>query len=167
MYQVGEYIVHPGQGVCRVEDVVEGSTSVYMLHPLGDSHGMRISFPVESESRLRPVISREQARGLIDGYGKMDVEESAGGSVALEEEHFKRELRFGTCGDAVRVVKTFRRRIDEAHAANKKPPVVYERLLKKASERSLQELSVALDLSEDEVRRMFEQADATREDAAE
>ena len=159
MYQVGEYIVHPGQGVCRVEGVVESDMSVYMLHPLSDSHGMRISFPVESESRLRPVIPREQAQGLIDGYGDMDVEETDGGSVALEEEHFKHELRFGTCGDAVRVVKTFRRRIAEAQAANKKPPVVYQRLLKQASERSLQELSVALDLTEDEVLGMFERAD--------
>ena len=56
-------------------------------------------------------------------------------------------------------MKTFRRRIAEAQAANKKPPVVYQRLLKQASERSLQELSVALDLTEDEVLGMFERAD--------
>ena len=77
-------------------------------------------------------------------------------SVALEEEHFKNQIRRGTCRDSVRVVKTFRKRIAEVRSRNKKPPVVYERILKQASERSLAELAVALEVSVDDVRELFE-----------
>jgi len=57
----------------------------------------------------------------------------------------------------MRIVKTFRLRIAETRARNKKPPVVYERILKQASQRSLEELSCALDMPVDDVRMLFEQ----------
>ena len=53
-------------------------------------------------------------------------------------------------------MKTFRTRIAEVKARNKKPPVAYERILKQASERSLSELAVALDSTPDDVRVLFE-----------
>jgi CarD family transcriptional regulator len=159
MYEVGEYIVHPGQGVCKVEDIVDGPTATYMLLPVGARHPMKISFPVASEGRLRPILTEQQARELIDEYSEMDVEEVSKASSLLEEEHFKNEIRQGTCRDAVRIVKTFRKRIAEARSANKKPPVVYERILKQASERSLEELAVALGSTKDEVRELFESQD--------
>ena len=64
---------------------------------------------------------------------------------SLEEEHYRNEMREGTCQDCVRIVKTFRVRISELAARNKRPPVAYERILKEASERSVSELAVALD----------------------
>jgi hypothetical protein len=57
----------------------------------------------------------------------------------------------------VRIVKTFRVRIAETKARNKKPPVVYERILKEARQRSLEELGVALDMSPEDVQVLFEQ----------
>lgn len=157
MYSVGEFVVHPGQGVCKVEDVVDEPTAVYTLLPIGQRHPMRISFPVAFEHKLRPVLSRDEAVDLIDQYPTMQVDEFTGRSNALEEEHFKREIREGTCRDSVRIVKTFRLRIAQTRARNRKPPVVYERILKQASERSLEELSVALEMSRDDVRMLFEQ----------
>lgn len=156
MYEVGTYIVHPGQGVCKVDEIVEKPQATYMLEPVGQRHPMKISFPVASEAKLRPILSHDEAVELIDEYPQMDCEEYAGRSNALEEEHFKDEIRRGTCRDSVRIVKTFRHRIAEVKARNKKPPVVYERILKKASERSLQELAVALDSTPDNVAAMFE-----------
>lgn len=35
MYEVGQYIVHPGQGVCKVEEIVSDPVQVYMLMPVG------------------------------------------------------------------------------------------------------------------------------------
>ena len=77
-------------------------------------------------------------------------------SLALEEQHFKNQIRRGTCRDSVRIVKTFQQRIADVRARNKRPPVVYERILKQASERSLSELAVALGITPDEVRMLFE-----------
>lgn len=157
MYNIGQYIVHPGQGVCRVEGVVEEPTAVYKLMPVGQRNPMRIIFPVASEGKLRPVLSHDEAMELIDQYATLQVDEYTDRSSALEEDHFKREIRQGTCRDTMRIVKTFRTRIAETRARNKKPPVVYERILKQASKRSLEELSVALGMSTDDVRMLFVQ----------
>ena len=157
MYQVGEYIVHPGQGVCKVDEIVLQPQETYMLLPVGVRHPMRISFPVSSEDRLRPVLSKGEAEALIGEYRQMDTDDFTERSAALEEEHFKNAIRRGTCRDSVRVVKTFRRRIAEVRARNKKPPVAYERILKQASERSLAELAIALEVTPDDVRALFEQ----------
>ncbi len=156
MYHVGEYIVHPGQGVCKIDEIVAEPQETYMLLPVGVRHPMRISFPVASEGRLRPVLSKDEAEALIGEYAQMDIDHHTERSIALEEEHFKKQIRNGSCRDSVRVVKTFRQRIAEVRARNKKPPVVYERILKQASERSLSELAIALDTTPDGVRALFE-----------
>ena len=157
MYSVGEFIVHPGQGVCKVEGVVEEPMAVYQLMPIGQRHALRISFPLASADKLRPVLSRDEAMQIIEGYPTMQLDPFVGKSNALEEEHFRQKIRTGTCKDSVRIVKTFRQRIADTRARNKKPPVVYERILKQASQRSLEELAVALEMTPDDVRVLFEQ----------
>ena len=163
MYDVGEFIVHPGQGVCRVDEVVDSPQQTYMLMPLGGRHPVRISFPVASEGRLRPLVSAEEARALIEDYEDLAVIEYTGRSGALEEEFYRDEIRRGTCRDSVRVVKTFRTRIAEVRSRNKKPPVAYERILKQARDRSLLELSVALDMPVEDVVALFEEHDPSFE----
>ncbi len=162
MYKVGQYVVHPGQGVCKVEAIEDDPQATYMLMPVGGRHPMRISFPVASEGRLRPVIGRKQAEQIIGEYTELPLEELSSRSNALEEERFKTELRRGSCRDAVRIAKTFRTRIEQVRASNKRPPVAYERIFKQASERSLQELAVAMDVSEDDVAQLLR---ASEEDA--
>lgn len=164
MYEVGAYIVHPGQGVCRVEGVSEGPNATYKLLPLGQRHPVHISYPVASEGRLRRVVSESEARQVINDYAVMDVDTFTERNNYLEEEHFKQEIRNGTCRDSVRIVKTFRARIADAEARNKKPPVSYERILKQARERSLGELACALGCTPEDVVALFE--DVTEEQAA-
>ncbi|MBO7675661.1 MAG: CarD family transcriptional regulator [Atopobiaceae bacterium] len=157
MYSIGDYIVHPGQGVCRVEGFVEEPQASYQLLPVGMRHPTRIRFPVTNAHKLRPVLTHEEAMELIDEYPTMQVDSYTDRSNALEEEHFRQEIRQGTCRDSMRIVKTFRLRIAETKARNKKPPVAYERILKQASQRSLEELSIALEMPVDDVKTLFEQ----------
>ncbi len=158
MYQVGEYVVHPGQGVCRVEDVTQGADATYQLLPMGQLRPMHISYPVASESRLRPILTGAEARRVIENYPTMDLDAFSDRSVALEEEHYKKEVRNGTCQDSVRVVKTIKAKIAAAQEKNKKAPVAYERVLKQAQARSLEELSCALECSKEDVVALFESA---------
>ena len=58
MFEVGAYIVHPGQGVCRVEGVGEGPDATYKLLPLGQRHPVHISYPVASCPRASSTSSR-------------------------------------------------------------------------------------------------------------
>lgn len=164
MYEVGEYIVHPGQGVCKVEDVIENPEVSYMLMPVGTSNPMRISFPISGENRLRPVLSHDEAQELVDEYTDLSIDDYRSASIALEEQYYRDKIRRGTCLDSVRTVKTFRHRIDEAKANNKRPPVVYERILKQAIERSLEELSIALDMSKDDIVSLFESSESDVQD---
>lgn len=164
MYEVGEYIVHPGQGVCKVEDVIESPEVSYMLMPVGTSNPMRISFPISGENRLRPVLSHDEAQELVDEYSDLSIDDYSSASIALEEQYYRDKIRRGTCLDSVRTVKTFRHRIDEAKANNKRPPVVYERILKQAIERSLEELSIALDMSKDDIVSLFESRESDVQD---
>ena len=155
MFEVGEFIVHPGQGVCKVAEVVEGEKAVYRLLPINQRHHMLITFPMANEARLRPVLTHDEAVDLIDAYPSIEVDDYRCKSNALEEEHFKDKIRNGTCQDTVRIAKTFRSRIHDVRARNKKPPVAYERILKQATERSVSELAVALDVTQDEVKDIF------------
>ena len=155
MYSVGDYLVHPGQGVCQVQDVTSGSQAVYQLLPIGKRHPVHISFPVANEARLRPVLSRAEAEQIINDYPTIEVECFQARNNSLEEEHYRTEMRQGSCRDSVRIVKTFRARIDELSARNKKPPVAYERILKEARERSCVELSVALGCTPEDVAMLF------------
>ena len=164
MYEVGEYIVHPGQGVCKVEDVIENPEVSYMLMPVGTSNPMRISFPISGENRLRPVLSHDEAQELVDEYTDLSIDDYRSASIALEEQYYRDKIRRGTCLDSVRTVKTFRHRIDEAKANNKRPPVAYERILKQAIERSLEELSIALDMSKDDIVSLFESRESDVQD---
>ena len=164
MYEVGEYIVHPGQGVSKVEDVIENPEVSYMLMPVGTSNPMRISFPISGENRLRPVLSHDEAQELVDEYTDLSIDDYRSASIALEEQYYRDKIRRGTCLDSVRTVKTFRHRIDEAKANNKRPPVVYERILKQAIERSLEELSIALDMSKDDIVSLFESRESDVQD---
>ena len=164
MYEVGEYIVHPGQGVCKVEDVIENPEVSYMLMPVGTSNPMRISFPISGENRLRPVLSHDEAQELVDEYTDLSIDDYRSASIALEEQYYRDKIRRGTCLDSVRTVKTFRHRIDEAKANNQRPPVVYERILKQAIERSLEELSIALDMSKDDIVSLFESRESDVQD---
>ena len=157
MYAIGEYLVHPGQGVCRVEDVTQGAQAVYQLLPVGKRHPVHISFPVANEGRLRPILSRDEAQRLIDEYPTIQVEEYRARNNSLEEEHYKNEMRQGSCRDSVRIVKTFRARMADFSSRNKKPPVAYERILKEARERSLSELAVALGCTPEDVAVLFQE----------
>lgn len=156
MYEIGEYIVHPGQGVCRVEGVGDGPDATYKLLPMGQRHAIHISYPVASESRLRPVLSADEARAIIEQYPAIEVDDFTERNNSLEEQHFKKTIRNGTCYDAVRVVKTFKHRIAEVEGRNKKAPVAYERILKQARERSAQELSCALGCTVEDVDALFQ-----------
>ena len=133
MYAIGEYLVHPGQGVCRVEGVTEGPQAVYQLLPIGKRHPIYISFPIANEGRLRPVLSRAEAEQIIDDYPSIQVEQYQARNNSLEEEH------------------------EEISARNKKPPVAYERILKEARERSSAEIAVALGCTPEDVFAIFEQ----------
>ncbi len=155
MYAAGEYVVHPGQGVCKVEGVTDDPYPAYRLMPIAGRHALVISLPITSEGKLRPILSHDEALATIDSYPLLEIDSCTGHSGMAEEQYFREMIREGSCADSLRIVKTFRSRIQDARDAGRKPSVIYERILREASSRSFSELAVALGTTPDGVNELF------------
>lgn len=155
MRAVGEFCVHPGQGVCLVKDVVSEPTPAYILSPIGQKHPVQIVFPLDQEFRLRNLMTRDEATNLVDTYPQIELVTFRIHNTSLEESHFRHAIREGSCKDSISIAKTFRARIDTARSLNKKPPISHERIFKIASNRSLYELITALNCTVDEIQKVF------------
>ena len=70
-YKIGDYISHPGHGVCQVDRVEErtlyGKTiDYYVIHPIMEDH-ITIYVPIKNTKNigLRPIISGKEAQEVI------------------------------------------------------------------------------------------------------
>lgn len=159
-YTKGDYVVHPGQGVCEVDGIVEHawngvSRQEYELYPAVGTR-MRICFPVSNEAQLRPVVAHHEALALVAEMPTMANDGFSDSKGWAVEEHFRDGLRRGDCREALRIAKTMHDRMEEERSYGKKPKACYERIFKEARQRALVELGIALGASCDEVDSMIE-----------
>lgn len=164
----GDYVVHPGQGLCSVEGVVKksgpqeedaasgASTSgeFYELFPVTGTR-MRICYPVASEGQLLVPVAAREARELIKGMPAMDDDSFTDPHSWAVEEHFMANIRRGDCGQVLRTLKTMHDRMERAKSHGKKPSASYARIYKAAHERATAELGFALDAEPDRVDSMI------------
>ena len=99
MYAVGNYVVHPGQGVCQISAVIQGRDGYYTLVPISHKHPIQITFPLVQETRLRSVLSSKEAKALIDKYPAISLNTFHVHNNSLEEAHFRQAIREGSCED--------------------------------------------------------------------
>lgn len=156
MFKVGDHVVYGSKGVCQVTDITEmkmpGADSerlYYVLQPVWDS-GARVYLPADSEKAvIRSVISREEARQLIEeipDIGSLPVAEDK-----KREQDYKDAMRACDCRILVSVIKTLALRKEERIASGKKNTALDERYLRAAEHELYDELSVALDQPKEEV----------------
>lgn len=164
-FSQGDYVVHRGQGVCKVIDIRKKQTiigaapdcpgrqktiSEYVLNPVSDKK-LRIHHPVGMESSLRSVVEPEQARKLLSGLADMDCDSFDTPQAWNVRDHYMGALREGDTGDAMRVAKTAHMHIEEALHEGKKPRQCYATIFKEARQRLLDELCVSLDEPREEI----------------
>lgn len=155
MFEIGQHVIHPGQGVCTVVGFAnDGPAPMILLSAHSGRAETHLSYPVSQQDRLHEAISREDAEKLLATYADLDVDTFTERNSALEETHFKQQLKLGA-PETVRVAKTMRRRIAEAQARGKKPNSYYNRVLKEARRRSIEEFAVALEAEEAEIEARF------------
>ena len=70
MYQIGDYVVYGGSGVCQVMAVGTQASSAcdrhrayYTLRPLASTETIYV--PVDTHVSIRPVLTRQEADALI------------------------------------------------------------------------------------------------------
>ena len=162
MFQVGEHVIHPGQGVCTVTGFDSDAPTPMIILECRQGHAKtRMKYPISQCGRLHPAISRDEAERLIEGYAELECDPFTERNSALEETHFKQLIKHGA-PDTVRVAKTMRERICEAERRNRKPSSYYSRVLKEAHRRSIEELAVALGCTEEAVEQRFEAMDSDK-----
>ena len=155
MFAIGEHVIHPGQGVCTVMGYDDEGPAPMIILECRQGHAKtRMRYPVAQSDRLHATVSREEAQDLIDHYDAIECDPFTERNSSLEETHFKQLIKRGA-PETVRVAKTMRHRIREAERRAKKPSSYYARVLKEAHRRSVEELAVALDCTEEHIEELI------------
>ena len=160
MFEIGQHVIHPGQGVCTVVGFRDDTPQPMVLLEARQGHAQTIlMYPVAQADRLHAAISREDAENLLANYADLECDSFTERNSSLEESHFKQQLKLGA-PETVRVAKTMIKRIQDAEAADKKPSSYYMRVLKEAKRRSVEEFAVALGVSEEDAENRLAAAQA-------
>ena len=160
MFEIGQHVIHPGQGVCTVVGFRDDTPQPMVLLEAKQGHAQTIlMYPVAQADRLHAAISREDAENLLANYADLECDTFTERNSSLEESHFKQQLKLGA-PETVRIAKTMIKRIQDAEAADKKPSSYYMRVLKEAKRRSIEEFAVALGVSEDDAEHRLAAAQA-------
>lgn len=150
MFKIGEHVIHPGQGVCTVTGFKDSPTPIIELEAHSGHSKTKLLYPLSQVDRLHACIDKDRAEELLSGYDSIACDSFTERNSSLEESYFKQLLKQGA-PTTIQVAKTMRCRIHDAESQAKKPSSYYMRILKEAHRRSVEELAVALGVSEDDV----------------
>lgn len=156
MFEIGEYIVYGGEGVCQVEAIgplEKPGTAMgklyYTLAPL--YRDGKIYIPVDTSVFMRPVLSRKSAEELVRSIPDICGEAYEERSVRAVNEYYQNLLHSHSCTDMVQLIKTAYQKQEERHAHGGKPSQIDERYMKRAEDLLYGELAVSLGISKDQV----------------
>lgn len=151
MYEIGEKIIYGENGVCTVEKVapLESSSNkeklYYYLSPLIGS-GTYFA-PVDSNTFMRPVMSREDAIAFIDTIPSIEPAICYDNRFNHVDMFYKELFKLHTCEALVSIVKGLHGRMAERKNKSSRA----EATMKRAKDILHGELSIALDIEINEV----------------
>ncbi|MDD7388108.1 MAG: CarD family transcriptional regulator [Lachnospiraceae bacterium] len=157
MFKVGDYVMYKTEGVCRIEEITamdhfpkdRQKKLYYVMSPLKDS-GLKIYSAVDNTMiPRRPVMTEQEARNMVEAMA--DIPELEIENEKYREESYKKALKSCDCREWVRIVKTIWMRRQGRYAEGKKSTAIDDQYQKAAEALLLEELSVALHMSEEEV----------------
>ncbi|MDL2236382.1 CarD family transcriptional regulator [Christensenellaceae bacterium OttesenSCG-928-K19] len=153
MFKVNDYVMYATAGVCQVQKVdypdflKDGKRKYYFLKPL---HSMcDIFVPVDTEVKMRKVLSREEANELLEQIPNMEevwVEDDSS-----REAVYKEAIQSFDCRELLKIIKCLYLKISERKKEGKKPLQMDEKYMNTAEQFLYGELSVVLDIPMDEV----------------
>ena len=149
-FSIGDLIVYGETGVCRVDDIVEKEfmgevRPCYKLQPLYQS--CMIFTPADNEAVfMRPIISAEEAKSLIDGYKSVEPEECPSASPRALCERYDKIIKLHDCSALIKLSVSIRAKREALLDKKKKLSAVDERYLKRAEDLLYGELAAALNM---------------------
>ncbi len=158
MFKIGDQVVHYKEGVCVVADIgkldmrcSDKNKQYYTLKPVYNEGGT-LYMPVDGkEEQLRKVISPQEAKELIQSMPL--IKELVIGDEKKRENFYKEALFKNQCQSWIALIKTSYGRKQERVRAGKKVINIDDRYLGSAEKFLLGELSVALEMPRDELKK--------------
>ena len=149
MFNVGDYIVHGRNGVCKVVDIthvnisgVDKNQLYYILVPM-KSEESKIFYPVDSNRVVtRAVVSKEEAKNIVSSI--KDIEPMWIDNDRQREEKYKEAISSCDCQKLICIIKTLYARNQERIAQGKRITYIDDRYLKEAKQNLHDEFSIAL-----------------------
>lgn len=156
MFQVGDYMVHENNGICRVEEITQlkmpgaqKNRMYYVLLPVY-TKGSKVYSPVDnSKVVMRNLLTKEEAEDLIKEIPQMEQMQTA--DLGRGDDPYKAALHSCDCHAWARMLKTLYTKRDQRVRQGKKLVTSDERYLRQAQDHLYQELAMALDITEKEV----------------
>lgn len=151
MYTVGETVMYPGTGVCRITDIVTQSfvrgeeRTYYVLNTVFDSRGETIYCPVDNESiRLRRLLTREDIERILRdarGHASLWIE-----NPTQRKKTFLSILKQDDVVLLLRMIIDLHKHREKQVSEGKKMHVTDEKIMLEAEKFWNQELSCALQI---------------------
>ncbi|MBQ1378322.1 MAG: hypothetical protein IIY77_10160 [Lachnospiraceae bacterium] len=160
MFEIGDYIVKAGEGVCKVDCKtvmkIPGDgreVPYYLLVPVSDPR-IKVYLPVADEyPEIRPVMSRNEAEDLVvavKGIHAAKVE-----SEKARENTYREAIRSCSPEKLVGIIKHMYLRSAERQAHGKKTTAMDDRYFAMAEKALYSELGFVLDKSNAEVKELI------------
>ena len=158
-YQVGDYLMHEGSGVCQVAEITEkalqgrGSERLYYsLEPVFQ-RGSQVLTPVASKMRIRDVKTKDEMQKLLDSV--LDLPVITEQNIRALGEIFKELMSEFDPVPLATVVKTVYLREQIRMASGKKAMSSDEKVMATAGRRLFEEMAFALEEDMDTVQKAF------------
>ena len=153
MFAVGDYIVHPMHGAGIIESIVSkringDEREYYILKlPVGD---MVVMVPVQGCEAIgvRPVISRDEAVGILEAFPKIVTSETQNWNKRYRENMDK--IKSGNLLEVGKVVKSLMCRDTERGLSTGE-----RKMLHSAKQILISELVIALDLDYEQIEKQL------------
>ncbi len=155
MYQQNDIVMHPGAGVCKIEDVREEQFTgqkrqYYVLRPLYENTATTIFVPTDSQKiTLRKLLSKEEIVRMIHTVS-LDTSLWVD-NPAERKDMFQQLLHEGDHPTLIRLIAELHTRRRETEKAGRKFHAADEKVLQEAEKRIHQEFAHTLELSVEEI----------------
>lgn len=160
MYKIGDYVVKPSSGVCRVDNImyldmsgVDRNRLYYLLVPVNDENG-KIYYPVDSSAQqIRKVMTSQEAHELIERIP--DIQEISILNDKLREQKYKEVVKSIEPESLLSIIKTTYLRKKDRLQKGKKNTVADENYLNLAEKMLFSELCLVLGKDKEEVHNLI------------
>ncbi|MDD2587009.1 MAG: CarD family transcriptional regulator [Syntrophomonadaceae bacterium] len=156
MFKVNDYVVYGSTGICQITDIRKDEyssndeTEYYILKPVYNDKNMTIKFPVNNPNiAIRPILTKDEALSLIMAIPEMET-------IWIDDNRersklFKAILKTRKSEGWVKLVKTLYLEKDATSEMGKTLTKTDEDIMNIAEKHLNEELSIALNISPDEV----------------